>query len=106
MDKRRLLEAEEQRRRAEEDKLAAIHELEHRSREVLLEKVRPILPSCHPAILALLAILPSCHPAILRYLPYLLSSAGAAIAACSLRVRLSSCRAALQLASLSASMRK
>ncbi|KAL1527678.1 hypothetical protein AB1Y20_009064 [Prymnesium parvum] len=38
VDKRRLLEVEEQRRQAEEDKLEAIRELENRSQEVLQEK--------------------------------------------------------------------
>ncbi|KAG3020763.1 hypothetical protein PC119_g9852 [Phytophthora cactorum] len=38
VDKRRLLELDEQRRRAEEDKMAAIRALEERSREFMLEK--------------------------------------------------------------------
>eukprot|EP01028_Stygiella_incarcerata_P011389 TRINITY_DN6437_c1_g1_i1.p1 TRINITY_DN6437_c1_g1~~TRINITY_DN6437_c1_g1_i1.p1 ORF type:complete len:1007 (-),score=355.63 TRINITY_DN6437_c1_g1_i1:282-3302(-) len=38
VDKRRLLELEEQKRRAEEDKLAAITALEKRSREFMMEK--------------------------------------------------------------------
>ena len=35
MDKRKLLELEEQKRQAEEDKLAAINALEQRSKELL-----------------------------------------------------------------------
>ena len=38
MDKRRLLELDEQRRRAEEDKMAAIRALEARSMEFMREK--------------------------------------------------------------------
>jgi kinesin family protein 3/17 len=38
VDKRRLLEVEEQKRRAEEDKLAAITELQHKSMEFMREK--------------------------------------------------------------------
>ena len=39
VDQRRLLELDEQRRRAEEDKMAAIRALESRSREFMREKV-------------------------------------------------------------------
>mmetsp|Transcript_24055 Transcript_24055/g.75364 ORF Transcript_24055/g.75364 Transcript_24055/m.75364 type:complete len:299 (+) Transcript_24055:1178-2074(+) len=43
VDKRRLLELEDQKRRAEEDKLAAITELEARSREFMREKQEKLM---------------------------------------------------------------